>query len=151
MTPKSSRAKPVPPCCPLPPGVTPLTAAPASDDETLSRLARWAHALSDPVRLRMLEVMATATDCCRPGSPADAPDAPAGDASRGADSVPAGVCVCELQSLQGLAQSTVSYHLKVLRDAGLVREERRGKWTFYAVDRDAAAELTEGLRRHLRV
>jgi ArsR family transcriptional regulator len=120
-------------CCPLPAGIAPLAVPPGVDDETnRERLARWAHALSDPIRLRMLEVMIAARECCRP-----------------AEAGPDGVCVCELQSLQGLAQSKVSYHLKVLRDAGLVREQRRGKWTFYAVDEAAAAEFTAAVRRQL--
>ena len=59
------------------------------------------------------------------------------------------MCVCELQSLQGLAQSRISYHLKVLREAGLVREQRRGKWTFYAVDEETAAEFSAAVRRQL--
>jgi len=144
------------PCCPLPPGVAPLAVAPAGDDdERLVRLGRWAHALSDPIRLRMLEVMVTAQERCRPGGePAGPPDdtaaADAGTGRRAAASPPpAGVCVCELQSLQGLAQSKVSYHLKVLRDAGLVREQRRGKWSFYAVDEDAAHEFAAAVPRLL--
>ena len=47
---------------------------------------------------------------------------------------PEGLCVCEFQEQFGLAQSKASYHLRVLKDAGLVKEETRGKWTFYAVD-----------------
>ena len=144
------------PCCPLPPGVAPLAVAPASDDDDrLVRLSRWAHALSDPIRLRMLEVMVTAQECCRPGGEPTGPsdDTAAAGAETGrraaASSPPAGVCVCELQSLQGLAQSKVSYHLKVLRDAGLVREQRRGKWSFYAVDDDAAHEFAAALPRLL--
>jgi ArsR family transcriptional regulator len=40
-----------------------------------------------------------------------------------------------------MGQSKVSYHMKKLKDAGLVREERHGKWTFYSLDRDAASGL----------
>ena len=40
-----------------------------------------------------------------------------------------------------MGQSKVSYHMKKLKDAGLVREERRGKWSFYSLDREAAGEL----------
>ena len=40
-----------------------------------------------------------------------------------------------------MGQSKVSYHMKKLKDAGLVLEERRGKWAFYSIDREAAAEL----------
>jgi len=40
-----------------------------------------------------------------------------------------------------MGQSKVSYHVKKLKDAGLVKEERRGKWAFYTLDREAAGEL----------
>jgi ArsR family transcriptional regulator len=40
-----------------------------------------------------------------------------------------------------MGQSKVSYHMRRLKDAGLVREERRGKWSFYSLDREAAGEL----------
>lgn len=134
-------------CCPLPPGIAPLaTLAEPDDAEAAERLARWAHALSDPIRLRMLDVMVAARECCRPGEKADG-DEPA--APGATPPSPDGVCVCELQSLQGLAQSRVSYHLKVLREAGLVREQRRGKWTFYAVDETTAAEFSAAVRRQL--
>jgi ArsR family transcriptional regulator len=121
-------------CCPLPAGVSPLPATDGLDAAEAARLAAAARALSDPIRLRMLAQM-TAAECCR------------GPAASGASRAePAGVCVCELQDLYGLAQSKVSYHLKVLREAGLVRETKRGKWGFYAVDeaaaRTALAELS---------
>jgi ArsR family transcriptional regulator len=44
------------------------------------------------------------------------------------------VCVCDLTPGLGLAQPTVSHHLKVLRDAGIVRSERRGTWIHYALE-----------------
>ena len=50
------------------------------------------------------------------------------------------VCVCELVPLFDVSQPTVSHHLKVLRDAGLVRSERQGLWAFYYV---LAGELDE--------
>ena len=86
--------------------------------------------------------MVAARECCRPGARDP-------KATGAAPPSPDGVCVCELQSLQGLAQPKVSYHLKVLREAGLVREQRRGKWTFYAVDEETAAEFTAAVRRQL--
>ena len=52
---------------------------------------------------------------------------------------PEGICVCEFQERFGLAQSKTSYHLRVLKEAGLVTEETRGKWSFYSVDDEAAA------------
>ena len=52
-----------------------------------------------------------------------------------------GICVCEFEEHFGMGQSKVSYHVKKLKDAGLVREERRGKWAFYSLDREAAGAL----------
>ena len=52
-----------------------------------------------------------------------------------------GICVCEFEEHFSMGQSKVSYHMKKLKDAGLVREERRGKWSFYSLDREAAGEL----------
>jgi len=119
-------------CCPLPPGVAPLALATPAADAGARELAAAGKALSDPIRLRMLALMTEATRCRRPG----------------ADEPPPGVCVCELQDLYGLAQSKVSYHLRVLREAGLVNETRRGRWSFYSVDTEAAERaLTEFARR----
>ena len=52
---------------------------------------------------------------------------------------PDGICDCEFQERFGLAQSKASRHLRVLKDAGLVREQTRGKWGFYAIDREVVA------------
>ena len=99
-----------------------------SDDDSVARLAGVAKALSDPIRLRMLELMTQGRGCC--GLPA-----PAERGVPGAED-PSGICVCEFQEQFGLGQSKTSYHLRVLKEAGLVTEETRGKWSFYAVDRD---------------
>ena len=55
------------------------------------------------------------------------------------------VCVCELVPLFDLSQPTVSHHLKVLRDAGVVGSERRGLWAYYYVKPDAVKELSTWL------
>ena len=52
-----------------------------------------------------------------------------------------GICVCEFEEHFGMGQSKVSYHVRKLKDAGLVHEERRGKWAFYSLDREAASGL----------
>ena len=70
------------------------------------RLARVAKALGDPVRLQLVDVL-----------------------RRHAGKV----CVCELVPLFDLAQPTVSHHLKVLREAGIVASERQGLWAYYYV------------------
>ena len=46
------------------------------------------------------------------------------------------VCACDFQACCDLAQPTVSHHLKVLREAGLVNTERRGLWVYYTLNRD---------------
>jgi ArsR family transcriptional regulator len=51
------------------------------------------------------------------------------------------VCVCDLTAALGLAQSTVSHHLRLLVDAGLLHREQRGIWAYYSVDRDAMRRL----------
>ena len=107
------------------------------DPETLAGLAKVAKALSDPIRLGMLDVMTQGRGCCGLIDPAERGVPGTGD--------PAGICVCEFQEQFGLAQSKVSYHLRVLKDAGLVTEDTRGKWTFYAVD----AERLAGMLRDL--
>jgi ArsR family transcriptional regulator len=55
--------------------------------------------------------------------------------------------VCEFQDQFGLAHSKASYHLRVLKDAGLVTEETRGKWTFYAGDTERLVAALRDLGR----
>ena len=55
------------------------------------------------------------------------------------------VCVCDLNASLDLAQPTVSHHLRVLREAGLVESSRRGTWAFYRLVPDAVAQLREAL------
>jgi ArsR family transcriptional regulator, arsenate/arsenite/antimonite-responsive transcriptional repressor len=71
-------------------------------------------ALADPARVRIVNMLATAdTD----------------------------VCVCDLTPELGLAQPTVSHHLRKLADAGLLRRRQQGTWAYYSLDRDALAQL----------
>jgi ArsR family transcriptional regulator len=79
---------------------------PEVEAEEAARLARLARALSDPVRVQLLDVLR-------------------GHAGE--------VCVCELITLFDLGQPTISHHLKVLREAGLVDVKRRGIWAYYHV------------------
>jgi ArsR family transcriptional regulator len=90
------------------------TTAPARRKPTVdvSRLARLCHALSDETRLGVLELLRF------------------GDR-----------CVCDLQSDLDVAQSRLSFHLKVLRDAGLVVDRREGRWSYYALTPQAIEEL----------
>ncbi len=82
------------------------------------RLARVAKALGDPVRLQLVDVLRK-------------------HAGK--------VCVCELVPLFDLAQPTVSHHLKVLRQAGIVGSERQGLWAYYYVIGDSLEELSAWL------
>ncbi len=50
-------------------------------------------------------------------------------------------CVCELQDVLDAAQSRLSFHLKTLKEAGLVTDRREGRWVYYAVNRDALDEI----------
>src|SRR5579875_3901711 len=79
------------------------------------RMAGVAKALGDPVRLQLVDVLRK-------------------HAGK--------VCVCELVPLFDLSQPTVSHHLKVLREAGIVGSERVGLWAYYFVIPDALRELS---------
>ena len=95
--------------------------------------------------------------CCGPGTPA----LPAGEAEALAARFKAlgdptrvailnrlaegETCVCDLNATFDLSQPTISHHLKVLRDAGLVEASRRGTWAYYRVVEDALAELSSVL------
>jgi ArsR family transcriptional regulator len=82
------------------------------------RMAKIAKALGDPVRLQLVDVLRK-------------------HAGK--------VCVCELVPLFDLSQPTVSHHLKVLRDAGIVGSERPGLWAYYYVKGEALGEFSAWL------
>jgi ArsR family transcriptional regulator, arsenate/arsenite/antimonite-responsive transcriptional repressor len=107
-------------------------------EERVELLVALGSALSDPIRVRMLGMMAEGRGCC------ELPDCgvPAGDQD-------AGICVCEFERYFDVGQSKVSYHLGKLKEAGLVHEERRGKWSFYSLDREAAGHLLTEAAIHL--
>ena len=107
-------------------------------EERVERLVALGRALSDPIRVRMLGMMAEGRGCCA------LPDrgVPAGDQDKG-------ICVCEFEDYFGMGQSKVSYHVRKLKDAGLVREEKRGKWSFYSLDGDSVAEVLGEVEAHL--
>src|ERR1700735_965229 len=85
------------------------------DPSEAKELALGFTALADPVRLQLLSILATAPD---------------GE-----------VCICDFVEPVGKSQPTVSHHMKVLSDAGLVHGERRGKWVYYSLDRGQLASL----------
>ena len=99
-------------------------------DEGVDRLVALGRALSDPIRVRMLSMMAEGRGCCDfSGS-----GVPAGEGEEG-------ICVCEFEEVFSMGQSKVSYHMRKLKEAGLVKEERRGKWAFYSLDRETTSGL----------
>src|SRR4051794_3901824 len=57
------------------------------------------------------------------------------------------VCVCSLVDALGLSQPTVSHHLRLLREAGLVSAEKRGTWSYYRLEDDAMGALRDALKR----
>jgi len=52
-------------------------------------------------------------------------------------------CVCDMTDMLDAAQSRLSFHLKVLKDAGLVTDRREGRWMYYTLNQDALSEMAE--------
>lgn len=96
----------------------PALASPLSEEEA-GELARMFAAVADPARLRLLGLIAVAAE---------------GE-----------VCACDLVTPLGRSQPTVSHHLKVLHEAGLVEREKRGTWVWYRI----VPERIEALRNAL--
>jgi ArsR family transcriptional regulator len=92
----------------------------------MARLESVASAIGDPVRARILDLLARGRHdpCCSPTNP----------------EMPVAVCACDIRDdLGGMAPSKLAYHLRLLREAGLVREAKRGKWVYYTLNREAFA------------
>jgi len=96
-------------CC------APLTREPLGHEDAVD-LAPLFKALGDPVRLRLLSLIA-----CHEGGEA---------------------CVCELTDTFDVSAPTISHHLKVLREAGLISSERRGTWIYYRISPDVIARIS---------
>ena len=94
------------PCCPS------LLAAPLTEEDAEDLASAFA-AMADPVRLRLLSLVADAGE----------------------------VCSCNLQEPLGKSQPTISHHTKVLADAGLIRGEKRGRWVWWRVVPERLAEV----------
>ena len=97
----------------------------------MAPLEKVALALSDPIRLRILDLLAAGRDdaCCSP----DNPDAPVG------------LCSCDLLPVLELAPSRLSYHIKELREAGLITEQKRGRWVYFSLEPNALSAFTQAL------
>ena len=91
-------------------------AAPRLSEQEATATATLFKALGDPHRVRIVNLLATGADA---------------------------VCVCDLVEPLGIAQSTVSHHLKKLVAAGLLDREQRGTWAYYSLNTDAMRRLAE--------
>jgi ArsR family transcriptional regulator len=90
--------------------------------DRLSALADGLNLLGNPIRARILELLAQGPD---------------------------EVCVCDLEAALPVKQPTVSHHLRILRDAGLVGYNKRGQWAHYFLHREAMADLAARTRTWL--
>ena len=89
-------------------------AAPTLDEGEAAATADLFKALADPARVRIVNALARAAEP---------------------------VCACEFEPMLGLAQPTVSHHLRKLSDSGLLDREQRGKWAYFSLKRDAVEKL----------
>ena len=79
-----------------------------------AQVAGWFHALSDETRVQIVEMLSHKERC-----------------------------VCELEQVLDVAQSRLSFHLKVLKDAGLLADRREGRWMYYTLNSEALREVAE--------
>jgi ArsR family transcriptional regulator len=108
---------------PEPSCCVPITSERLTGDEA-QQLTDDLNILAHPIRLQILDMLARA----------------------GGD-----VCVCDLESVLPVKQPTVSHHLRLLREAGLIDCERRGLWAYYFVRREAVAALRQRVVAQLDV
>ncbi|UJH71096.1 metalloregulator ArsR/SmtB family transcription factor [Ornithinimicrobium sp. INDO-MA30-4] len=98
------------------------TSAPAASTGSIKQTAELAQAfkaLADPTRVQLVSIIAR-----QPGAEA---------------------CVCDLTEPVSLSQPTVSHHLKILVDAGLLAREQRGRWAYYSVVQDRFSVISGAL------
>ena len=70
------------------------------------------ESLSDPIRINILELMMNGE-----------------------------ICVCDIVKVTGLAQSKISYHIKILKDSGLIRDRQEGRWVYYKLDLEVLSDI----------
>lgn len=87
---------------------------PLTKTQDLSQVARWFHAFADETRLQIIELLVEGEQC-----------------------------VCDLTELLQCAQSRLSFHLKTLKDAGLVEDRREGRWIYYSLNPERVGEMKE--------
>jgi len=90
--------------------------SPRLDAATAARYSRVLKALADETRLRILDLVASTAD---------------------------DLCACEIEGFFELSQPTISHHMRILRDAGLVTAEKRGQWVYYRLADGALKSLRE--------
>ena len=100
----------VEPCC------APITNVCLSQQEA-EVLSKSLKALADPIRLRLVSIIATSGEAC----------------------------ACDLPDLLGRSQPTISHHLSLLVEAGILDREQRGKWAWFTLNRDRISAITGAL------
>jgi ArsR family transcriptional regulator len=85
-------------------------------EDLVPRVARWFHALSDETRLRIVDRLSDGEKC-----------------------------VCDLTDLLDAAQSRLSFHLKTLKDAGILNDRREGRWVYYSLNPEVVKDLEQFL------
>lgn len=92
---------------------------PLTKTNDFSQVARWFHALGDETRLRIIERLVEGEQC-----------------------------VCDLTDALQCAQSRLSFHLKTLKDAGLVDDRREGRWIYYSLNSERVEEMKEFIQSY---
>lgn len=100
------------------PRCCPPASEPALDDTAAGDLAAVLKAIADPVRLRLISMLSLVDE----------------------------QCACDFVDSLGVSQPTVSHHLKVLADAGLISRRKQGRWVYYRLERSELAALSECLQ-----
>ncbi len=95
----------------------PPVLGPSLEPAAAAELAAILKVIADPARLRLLNIIAATGEAC----------------------------TCDLTEPLGLSQPTVSHHLKLLTEAGLLQREQRGRWAFYRVVASRLRELAEAI------
>jgi len=83
-------------------------------EDTMARVARWCHALSDETRLQIIDRLSDGEQC-----------------------------VCDLTDLLETGQSRLSFHLKTLKDAGILKDRREGRWVYYSLNPEAVEGMEQ--------
>ncbi|WP_051271765.1 ArsR/SmtB family transcription factor [Shimazuella kribbensis] len=101
---------------------------------TMEKIAIISNALSDPIRLRILNLVKIGYEQL-PISPSDTCQS-------------GGICVCDIQDALNMPQSKISYHLKELKQAELLKETKQGKRNFYAINTNTLRTYQESIAEY---